>query len=412
MSSLFKNGLNGFQSLKQARKLVERGYGSLLSCLPGSSKSWGPPRGLWDTVDEALAAKAPGVSIQSVIPAYQAEYPPGVTVDPDPHWKLDKTLHIPIPEQRLARLENGRLFGDTPIVIGQDDCIFRDLSTLWRPYRHRAFFSPKLPEPRKIKGRVVLLGSASAANNINHLLVESIPGLKQLELAGIGMDDIDHFVVNGSEEGVIRVIVDLFDIPEEKRIYLTPDLHIECEELILPTLTGRNSVMQRWVNDFVKERVTAKIAEASLDVHSPEKIYISREGSSFRRLVNREEIEAILKRYGYEEVRAENHPFLEQAALFAKAKFIVTVHGAGLTHLIFAPSDCRLLELHPARYVNPAYFFLARECGQPYHYLIDRATREIDTGAGLGVNQHLRFDDVDCDPELFEKAIQKLEEEE
>ena len=82
MDSSSKSSRLGYHGLKKSPQARRSCIGMFTASLPASSREFGPPRGLWSTVDEALAANALGVSTQTLIPAQQVEYLPGLTVSP------------------------------------------------------------------------------------------------------------------------------------------------------------------------------------------------------------------------------------------------------------------------------------------------------------------------------------------
>ena len=57
-------------------------------------------------------------------------------------------------------------------------------------------------------------------------------------------------------------------------------------------------------------------------------------------------------------------------AAFTGADEIVAVHGAGLTNLLFCRPGTRVIEIFPENFVKSTYFWLARQLGLEYHYLI------------------------------------------
>ena len=88
---------------------------------------------------------------------------------------------------------------------------------------------------------------------------------------------------------------------------------------------------------------------ASIDVkiHSvaSRKVYLSRANAARRRLLNEEEILPVLKDYGYEVVFAEELSFVEQVKLFANTSSFISLHGAGLTNLMFMPLGSKVMEI-------------------------------------------------------------------
>jgi capsular polysaccharide biosynthesis protein len=95
-------------------------------------------------------------------------------------------------------------------------------------------------------------------------------------------------------------------------------------------------------------------------------LYLSRAGSKLRSPLNEQGLEQALAERGAEIFTAAdgNHP--EQIARFRGADCIVSVHGAGLTNLVFARPGTRVIEIFPSNFVKSPYWRLARQLGLHY----------------------------------------------
>jgi capsular polysaccharide biosynthesis protein len=67
--------------------------------------------------------------------------------------------------------------------------------------------------------------------------------------------------------------------------------------------------------------------------------------------------------------------FREQVGALAGAEVVLAPHGAGLSNLVFARPDAKVIELFSPRYVNPCYWKLACTLRLPYAYLIGSGER-------------------------------------
>ncbi len=110
----------------------------------------------------------------------------------------------------------------------------------------------------------------------------------------------------------------------------------------------------------------------------PRRIYIPRRGK--RCVLNEEALCGLLRAHGFEIVDPAGLDVAGQAAAFGRAEAVVAGHGAGLTNLLFAPSDCRVLELFPPRGGSLAFYCLATAIGQDYTPLV--APGGLPGGAG------------------------------
>lgn len=102
-----------------------------------------------------------------------------------------------------------------------------------------------------------------------------------------------------------------------------------------------------------------------------QKIYISRKISGRRRLKNENKLIQLLKKRNFKILFMENLNFKDQVIESAKSKLIVSVHGAGLTNLIWMKKKSKIIELRDQEDVtlNP-YFVLCQKIGIYYNYFL------------------------------------------
>jgi hypothetical protein len=82
---------------------------------------------------------------------------------------------------------------------------------------------------------------------------------------------------------------------------------------------------------------------------TPERrIFLTRSARRGRNLSNYEEIETLLSDWSFETVDTEGMPLRDQSQLFLESRYVIGIHGAGLTNIIHAHDhDLSLLELRP-----------------------------------------------------------------
>ncbi len=92
-------------------------------------------------------------------------------------------------------------------------------------------------------------------------------------------------------------------------------------------------------------------------------------------MVNEDECFALLQReYGFEYVTAGTMSLADQVALFSSAECIVGPHGAGLTHVLWAPSGAKVIDLFSSAHLNPFFMEIASFVGCDYAYIVGRPT--------------------------------------
>jgi hypothetical protein len=77
-----------------------------------------------------------------------------------------------------------------------------------------------------------------------------------------------------------------------------------------------------------------------------ERVFLARRDA--RRLINQNEVEEAVARFGYRTVFMEDYSLREQLSIGAQAKHIVAVHGAAMSFLIMAQRIDSIIELLPA----------------------------------------------------------------
>jgi len=80
------------------------------------------------------------------------------------------------------------------------------------------------------------------------------------------------------------------------------------------------------------------------------KVYVSRLNASRRKFINEEEVIALMKKYNFEIIELENTSLEEQVNLFVETKYLVSMHGAALTNLLFMSPQTRVLEMYRKKY--------------------------------------------------------------
>jgi hypothetical protein len=106
-----------------------------------------------------------------------------------------------------------------------------------------------------------------------------------------------------------------------------PDIYVRSKEtLFCKPLTHRYDIY----NDIINE-----LNIDSNNLNKSSKIYLQRRPKNLRYIENEKEMVPIFKEKGYEIIGAEDLSFGEQIRLFSQTSDLISVHGAGLTNMIF-----------------------------------------------------------------------------
>ncbi len=108
------------------------------------------------------------------------------------------------------------------------------------------------------------------------------------------------------------------------------------------------------------------------------KIYISRKKASRRHILNEEAVVKIVKSCGYELHYFEEYDLATQIRLMSETRFLIGLHGAGLTNMLFMPEGSRVLELRPENATDLNCFcHQASALKHHYYYLQCEANTDV-----------------------------------
>lgn len=96
------------------------------------------------------------------------------------------------------------------------------------------------------------------------------------------------------------------------------------------------------------------------------RLYITRQDSRHRRLLNEDDIIRAVTRFGFECVSLTEKSLVEQVSLFSEASHIIAPHGAGLANLVFCQPGTKICELNMDTYVNWVFRYLCACLHLPY----------------------------------------------
>jgi hypothetical protein len=140
-----------------------------------------------------------------------------------------------------------------------------------------------------------------------------------------------------------------------------------------------------------------------------EKIYISREKAPKRHILNEKEVQAIVTKYGFRVICFEDYDMNQQISIMRHAQAVITLHGAGVSNMLFMPENSHFLEIRRKDDTNNNHFFsLASAMQVNYWYQIAeyRESPKAD-GKNFGLSKG-NYYDVVVDIELLEENIKLL----
>lgn len=357
--------------------------------LPGTSETFGPPR-RWQRWSDY--ARTHRVGWTAVFPAKSGRYQ-------RPFWPPDGRLpfhdhsRYNWPEQGIAEIKGGRILSVHGWCIAPRDVLLGDFCFGGNRRTSFAYSLTLNQRPRFLKGTTLNLCSAHAAINFCHWLFDAVSRLALFEGAGYTLDEVDHILLPTFPGKTTAWVRAQLELPEEKLICPGQREQFTCETLLQPSFPGFMANYPPWVVDFYRRHFPAPL------VPRTRKIYIARRGK--RGLSNEAEIEAELRRRGFEEFNPAYQTELHLK--LADVSHVVGVHGAALANLVFCPAGTRVLELLPSDMHTPYYYSLCDSGGMAYGVLTGRSLRQRRTR--FDKPTHSAFH---VDPEEFRAALDVL----
>jgi hypothetical protein len=344
------------------KAFVKRLLGPLYYRKPGFTwdvESWLADHDGGGRMDQVLKAR-------EEIPAFPA---PVAASDRSPSLKLD----APVGTFRryLATVLNARISSQYGYTIMPDGTFL--IQTAWHQssfINHPAYFKRLQPRSIFMKGvwfNAILFHAGSYYHWICdvlprfHQILEQLPAETRLIVPGsmadwqweslraIGIERSRCVGYDGARPWVL-----------ERLIYAPP-----------VAMTGDHELSaMAWVRDSVLSHFKVPAGPDG----GKNRLFVTRQASESRHLVNERELFPILERFQYRVVMADALSFAEQVKLFSTATHIAAPHGGGITNLVWTPRGCHLLELfNPKSIDRRCYWSLALTLGHAHKYLVGDA---------------------------------------
>jgi capsular polysaccharide biosynthesis protein len=159
--------------------------------------------------------------------------------------------------------------------------------------------------------------------------------------------------------------------------------YVKAKELFLPDYTASpGNFNPEVIRGLSKHLITSLVDEKA--ANGSRKIFISRSKAPRRKIRNEEALETILIRYGYEVLCMEDFSFKEQVQITYNSQVMISLHGAGLTNMMFMPFGSSVFELRfKGDDHSNCYFSMAAAYEHQYFYqLCEPVDQNIATHSG------------------------------
>lgn len=270
----------------------------------------------------------------------------------------------------VVELSEARICAKNGAIVGRDDRLLAEL-TPRDPWfdctQHEVLLRVRLPRITVAENRVLCVYTHPAlASNYGHWLFECVSKFDYFR-ATYGWDAFHRIVINQITHPFQEESLSLAGIPRDRTIELGPPLHLKAASLVVSSYTAyATNQTPRWVCDGVRRVIGA--GEKEKDPYR--RIYLTRRRVNRRKVVNEDEVVAILERRGVEMVIPERLSLSEQAALFGESTHVIGLYGAALCNVVFCRPGSKLLEFRVNLVPNCTYYQdLARTCDLEYRHI-------------------------------------------
>lgn len=130
------------------------------------------------------------------------------------------------------------------------------------------------------------------------------------------------------------------------------------------------------------------------------RIYITRKNAKIRRIVNENDIYPLLEQNGFHIIDFDLLGFERQVELAIDCEILISLHGAGLTHMLWMRNAGKVLEIRArGDAINNCYFSLASDLDHAYHYCF---------ADKICPQQSTQVSDFVIDPDQFKSKLHQL----
>lgn len=340
-----------------------------------------PPIGYYETTEDWIKAEAIPNYYSPLDPPELVSLTPPKTIDREVHFSFRFGRAIQLPGAFVVTLPQGQFWLNSSetasAILTNHNQLLGDLSPEFpllspghpdkHPSQHSLFSLKSLLPAQKLEGKVAVL-SGLTNDMYFHWLFDVLPRFDLLHRSGINFDQIDGFVVSNHLSFQQETLENL-GVPRNKILPTRKHLHIQANELVVPSYPSTPAWMPRWVCEWLRQVFLSQNLPSS---GTSDRLYITRQNTGNRRLINESEIIEFLGKFGFKAVTLESISVMEQATLLANASVVIAPHGGGLTNIVFCSPQTKIIELFSPNYVYPCYWLISNHLDLDYYYLAGR----------------------------------------
>ncbi|GAA0604067.1 hypothetical protein GCM10009001_21510 [Virgibacillus siamensis] len=270
------------------------------------------------------------------------------------------------PKSHVSVIENGSIWmynkreGMVYALTPEYKCLHDMVFHLFLPYFKKNAVN-KVPASTQFQGNLGVLAWAGHSNYW-HWLHDTLGRYHLLQLSE---HHIDKYVLPPMTLPFQWETVNMLGIPKNKILQLSPGMHLKADRLILPSVPFNAGTCVKWTIDFLRD----SFLKTTSHKHSNgfERIYISREDASWRKVANEPKLMKLLSEKGFKKIVLGSLSVQEQIKIFSSAKVIISPNGAGLANIMFCRPGTKIIQLFTStsdefmkigQYLDLDYYFV------------------------------------------------------
>lgn len=279
----------------------------------------------------------------------------------------EKPYQVRLPQPYVTIFENASLCTQAGIVLCNGK-IYQDSLWAWSPlYKAPSDLFP-LPTAEKTE-EIVATIALEGFSNYYHWITEILPRIHLLQKASCHYDKL---YTPSLRYAFQKVTLQALGIDLTTVIEATAETHLAPKKLIFPSQVAQSCITPLWVVDFLH----ATFLKDYQVQNGKRRIFITRENASIRKIINEQEIFDFIEPYGFEKVAMEKLSVFEQAQLAQEAEIIMGTHGAGMTNIIFARPETKVIELFQ-EHLDTCFFDLCKVRNMEHYSIKTERIKEL-----------------------------------
>jgi hypothetical protein len=209
-----------------------------------------------------------------------------------------------------------------------------------------------------VKECAFVINTKWAGSNYYHWLHECLPRLIRLKRQEL-LDPLQLFWVDTTPPKSFHIQhLAMLGININDLNIIVQDRPVLFKNLLYCSFLERGSISRHDV--CYDNLLTNQCSMSASNNNKFSRIFIKRDGSQARSIVNCDELEKSLTRRNFLIVRLESLDSYEQIQLFKSAKLVVGPHGAGFANILFT-KGANIVEIMPSDSFNPLYYMLSTQ---------------------------------------------------